>query len=285
MTRKTPTTPASTSSTGATGRPSERAWAHSCKGVLSLVVLVVLSLALGGCASRYEVTKLGGVVVHTITHAHANMHVVVENGHAFAVDAGMKSTAEDMELDLQNVGVPPESLKAIVVSHGHHDHAGGARFFQKKYGTKIVAGRADLGMMQTGKNELICPVGFVARMRHAYDSVQTYDPVIPDMLVDKPTSLFELTGVHADIVPIPSHTAGSLTVVVGHAALVGDLFRGGMAGAGAEVHFYMCDVPRNRRDIQSFLAHEAREVTTFFPGHFGPVSREEVVDRFVESEP
>jgi len=285
VTRRTPTTPASTDSTRPTARTSRRTWADAWKSLVSLAALVGLALTLGGCASRYEVTKLGGVVVHTITHAHANMHVVVENGRAIAVDTGMKSTAEDMELDLQNVGVPPESLKAIVVSHGHHDHAGGARFFQKKYGTKIIAGRADLHMMQTGRNELICPVGFVARMRHAYDSVQTYDPVVPDMLVDRPTSLFELTGVHADIVPIASHTAGSLTVVVGHAALVGDLFRGGMVGSGAEVHFYMCDVPQNRRDIQAFLAHEARDVTTFFPGHFGPVSREEVVDRFVEAEP
>ena len=175
MTRRTPTTPASTDSTRPSARTSRRPWADACKSLVSLAVLVGLALALGGCASRYEVTKLGGVVVHTITHAHANMHVVVENGRAIAVDTGMKSTAEDMELDLQNVGVPPESLKAIVVSHGHHDHAGGARFFQKKYGTKIIAGRADLHMMQTGRNELICPVGFVARMRHAVAATDAGD--------------------------------------------------------------------------------------------------------------
>ncbi len=246
---------------------------------------VAAVLATSGCASRYEVTKLGDVVVHTITHDNSNMHVVVEDGHAFAVDSGTTATAGEMETDLRAIGIPPESLRAIVVTHGHHDHVGGARYFQRKFGTKIVAGRADLRMMERGTNDPICPVGFLARSRHAYDAAQTFEPVVPDVLVDERTSLLTLTGVHAEAVPLASHTPGSITVISGRAALVGDLFRGGLVGAGASVHFYMCDLGKNRRDIQGFLTRDARGVTTFFPGHFGPVTREEVVDVFVESEP
>lgn len=281
MTPKTPTTPASTDA-----RPvTSGAVRHPVMPRLAAWLGCSMLLGTMGCASRYEATKLGNLVVHTITHEHANMHVVVEDGHAFAVDTGLQSTAADMALDLKTLGIPPESLRAIVVSHGHHDHAGGARFFQKTYGTKIVAGRGDLSMMARGKNDPICPVGFLARSRYATDSTQSYEPVVPDVVVDGRVSLFALTGVHAEVVPVASHTPGSLTVIAGQAALVGDLFRGGLVGAGAEVHFYMCDLPNNRRQIQSLLAHEAVGATTFFPGHFGPVTREEVIARFVESEP
>jgi len=236
-----------------------------------------------GCATRYEVSHVGPVTVHTITHDHANVHVVVEEDRAFAVDSGTSPMAPELEDDLVALGIPPAKLKAFVLTHGHYDHAGGARYFQRKYKTPIVAGRADVPMMGRGTNDPICPVGFLARSRHAYDSAQTFDPVVPDVVIERRASLLELTGVHAVVVPLPSHTEGSLAVVAGRAALVGDLFRGGIAGAGAEVHFYMCDVAKNRGFIHGFLAGEAREATLFFPGHFGPVSRDEVIERFVEN--
>ena len=64
------------------------------------------------------------------------------------------------------------------------------------------------------------------------------------------------------------------------AALVGDLFRGAIAGSSAELHFYMCDLAGNRRDVRAVLERIAPSATVFFPGHFGPVSREAVAEKF-----
>lgn len=244
-------------------------FAVACGGVLAVVS--------SGCATRYESTRLGAVTVHTVTHAQANVHVVVEGDAAFAVDSGLTGEAPELERDLEALGLSPARLSAIVLTHGHYDHAGGARYFQKKYKTPIVAGRGDLPMMARGTNDPICPVGFLARSRHAYDAAQTFEPVVPDIVVDRPTSLLALTRVHAVVVPVPSHTEGSLAVVAGEAALVGDLFRGGIDGTGAAVHFYMCDVDANRAAIARFVGTTARGATTFFPGHFGPVGRGDVL--------
>ena len=222
MIRRTPTIQASTEASASVASRAcalSRSLRASCIRALGSGFVVGGVLATSGCASRYEVTKLGNVVVHTITHDNSNMHVVVEDGHAFAVDSGTTATAGEMETDLRTIGIPPESLRAIVVTHGHYDHVGGARFFQRKFGTKIVAGRADLRMMERGTNDPICPVGFLARSRHAYDSAQTFEPVVPDVIVDERTSLLALTGVHAVVIPLASHTPGSITVIAGRAAL------------------------------------------------------------------
>ena len=55
------------------------------------------------------------------------------------------------------------------------------------------------------------------------------------------------------IVPLPGHTPGSLVVTIAGAAFVGDLFRGGIVGSPAEVHFYMCDLDDNHRDVRTLL--------------------------------
>jgi glyoxylase-like metal-dependent hydrolase (beta-lactamase superfamily II) len=74
-------------------------------------------------------------------------------------------------------------------------------------------------------------------------------------------------------VPLPGHTRGSLVVVIGSAAFVGDLFRGAVVGSSAETHFYMCDLDDNQRDIR-WLLDTFPNATVFFTGHSGPVSRE-----------
>ncbi len=249
---------------------------------MGTVLVVAAAVVSSGCATRYEVTRVGAVTVHTITHEHANVHVVVEGDHAFAVDSGTSPMAEELERDLVALDIRPEKLAAFVLTHGHYDHAGGARHFQKKWKIPVVSGRADMPMMARGTMDPLCATDFLARSRVAFDSTQTFDPVVPDVVIDSRTSLFALTGVHAEVLPLPSHTDGSVAVVAGHAAMVGDLFRGGLVGSGVETHFYMCDLVKNRAFIHGFLAHEGREATMFFTGHFGPVTRDEVLARFEE---
>ena len=60
------------------------------------------------------------------------------------IDSGIASSVETVLLPgLAKLGIDPASIKAIVISHGHPDHFGGATYFQAHYGTKIVASDAD----------------------------------------------------------------------------------------------------------------------------------------------
>lgn len=244
-------------------------------------VLLLLLLCVTGCATSHGVRDFaGGLRVHTFRRDHANAHVVVQGQNYLLFDAGLAENGERLERDLRAAGLEPARLRAIILSHGHADHAGGALHFQRRFHTPVVVGRGDTGMLARGRNDRLCPVGVIARARFQGDQAARYDATTADVLVDQPTPLQGLTGINGTLWPLPGHTPGSLVVDLGEAALVGDLFRGALIGSGAELHFYHCDLPGNRRDVDALLTRLAPRAETFFTGHLGPVSRQAARGRF-----
>jgi glyoxylase-like metal-dependent hydrolase (beta-lactamase superfamily II) len=247
-----------------------------CRGLC--LGLLVASLG-GGCASSEQFTRVGDVQVRTFRRAFANVHVVERAGVRILVDSGYREEAAGLDAELRRAGIDPARLAAVVVTHAHADHAGGARWLKDHYGTRIIAGSADRAAFAGGRNEKLCPVGALGRSRYAKDQAGTFDPVDADVWIDGPTSLAPLIGLDATVLPMPSHTPGSIAVLVGKAALVGDLVRGAVIGSAAEVHFFMCDLAANRADVQRLLGLKP-ELERFFPGHFGPLHRAAVRARF-----
>lgn len=242
-------------------------------------------LALGpltsGCATTHGVRRLAdGTEVHTFRREWTNAHLVVRGENAFLVDAGFEREAPGLAEAIEAEGFDPARIRAIVLTHTHADHVGGAGWFQRHHGTPVIVGRGDEAMAASGHNEPLCPTDDTARDRLASDQAATYAPLAPSTVVEDTLALSDLTGIDAEVVRLPGHTEGSLVVVVSNAALVGDLFRGNVFDAGTSVHFYMCDLEDNRRDVARLLGELAPLATTFFPGHFGPLERSSVEDAF-----
>ena len=55
---------------------------------------------------------------------------------------------------IQTLGFKPENISLAIVTHGHGDHAGNAKFLQQKFHIPIAGSKADLGKFTTGKTEL-----------------------------------------------------------------------------------------------------------------------------------
>jgi metallo-beta-lactamase class B len=57
------------------------------------------------------------------------------------------SIEAEVDEGLRKLGLNPADIKYVVVSHGHVDHAGGAKFLQEKYGARVVMGAADYDLL------------------------------------------------------------------------------------------------------------------------------------------
>lgn len=243
----------------------------------SLSGLLLLSVVATGCATSHGVyTTPSGLTIHTFTRDFTNAHVVVQGEHSFMVDSGHEAQAPALADDLRAAGLDPARLRAIVLTHAHADHAGGAGYFQRTFGTPVVVGRGDEPGLAAGKNERLCPTSAMAEGRLDEDQHATFTPYAAGVVVDEALELSALTGIAGQARHLPGHTPGSVVVIVDGAVLVGDLFRGAIMGTGAERHFYMCDLADNAADIAQVLDTWAPAAELHFTGHFGPVARARV---------
>lgn len=246
---------------------------------LKTMTLAVGCLALAGCFPERVARTVAGTRVVTLQHDFTNTHAIVgEDGRVVLVDSGLERNVPALEKALAASGVDPAKVVAVVLTHGHADHAGGAKAFQQK-GALVIAGAGDEPLLREGQNDPLCPTNADARGRLAADQAERYQGLIADVQVSSTASLLERTGLDAEVVPVPGHTPGSLVVRVGQSVFVGDLLRGSVFGSDAEVHFYMCDVEANARDVQALLARWP-DVSTWFVGHFGPLTRAAVQAKF-----
>jgi metallo-beta-lactamase class B len=57
--------------------------------------------------------------------------------------------AVEAEVDegLRTLGLNPADIKYVIVSHGHLDHAGGAKYIQEKYGARLIMSAADYDLL------------------------------------------------------------------------------------------------------------------------------------------
>ncbi len=236
---------------------------------------VICLSVLSSCATAGSVTEIEGARVDTIREEYTNIHVVRVGGKAVLIDAGLERSAGAITRRLEEMGVGADDVTAVVVTHGHADHAGGAAKLREALGAKVVIGAGDTVMLEEGRITGLCPTSDMARDRMEDDQSEHFEPYEADVVLSEDADLMALAGVPGRVLRVSGHTEGSLVVVVGDAAFVGDMFRGAIIGFGAEKHFYMCDMDDNLRDIRALLDANPG-LAHFFPGHFGPLTRDQV---------
>lgn len=215
--------------------------------------------------------------VTTIRLPASNVHLLTgRTGGQVLVDAGTHAAVPRLRRELARLGVTdPRRLAAVVLTHGHADHAGGARRLVGD-DVPVLLGRGDLHMVRAGRNDLLVPTSLTARLVRPFVDT-TFPGWSPDVLVDREDIDLAPYGVDAVVVPASAHTAGSLVVcATGRDApmVVGDLVRGGHLGGALRPalplpHYFSAAPGRDREVLSGLLA--AHQPSSVHVGHGGPV--------------
>jgi metallo-beta-lactamase class B len=58
------------------------------------------------------------------------------------------SVEDEVVGGLTKLGLDPSTIKYVLISHGHLDHAGGAKFLQERYGARVLLTAADWDLLE-----------------------------------------------------------------------------------------------------------------------------------------
>jgi len=105
---------------------------------------------------------------------------------------------------IEQLGMRPTDIRHVIVTHGHADHYGGARYLQTEYGATVWLSRIDWDEMEAHRED---------------DPPAVFASLWPDELpkrdgVAEDDGTLELGGAVIRFVLTPGHTPGTLSAVV-----------------------------------------------------------------------
>lgn len=209
----------------------------------------------------------------------ANAYLLMGD-HAVLVDTGAPGDQDRIMAALAREGVQPRDISLILLTHGHGDHAGSAKALRELTGAPIALHAADVDMVRMGRNRPFVTTRWTARVIKPFVD-KPFDPFEPDVVLADQASLADF-GVDGRVIRTPGHTSGSVSVLAGDEAIIGDVMMGGHLGGEIQatlprVHYFAEDVRAVQHSIAQLIKLAPRRL---YVGHGGPLALADVARVF-----
>lgn len=215
------------------------------------------------------------IEVHTVKLGIANAYIIRQEG-TILVDTGYPGSEEAILDAAKGMGIVPEDIRLILLTHGHGDHAGSAQKLREMTGAKVAVHRGDAEKLRSGNQgdlRATCMTGRLMGIFFGRGKKARFPPLDPDILISDSLDLRPF-GVDGTAIPTPGHTPGSVSVFLTNGdALVGDLIFPSIPSEKPGLPFWADDPDEVMRSIETVREQRPQKIYT---GHGGPFSGEEI---------
>jgi len=143
--------------------------------------------------------------LHPVPTAFGCCHVLVESGRAVVLDSGLFGVRKRFAALFDRLGLSPRAVEAIILTHGHLDHAGNAAWLRDWTGAPILAHPAEQPHLN-GAYPYRGAARLCGWLEAAGRAVRRYQPVTIDRPLREDEVLPWWGGLK--VVHLPGHTAG-----------------------------------------------------------------------------
>lgn len=207
-----------------------------------------------------------GEGIHRVAQGYVSAYVVDGDEGVVLIDTGLPRRHGVIESGLADIGRSPEDVVAILLTHAHADHTGGAARLQASTGASVVASTIDAPAIR-GDEPVPPPPMMSGWLRFLVPLIPKGEPVAVDHLVDEARGV----GLPADlsVLETPGHTPGHVSYLLDRAG--GVLFVGDAAVSkdGAVARGFMNRATPAWRASIAHIAEQDFEMAAF--GHADPI--------------
>jgi glyoxylase-like metal-dependent hydrolase (beta-lactamase superfamily II) len=237
----------------------------------------------GFLRSRYGAAVQVAEGVHRLGHELVNWYAVVDGGSVTLIDTGLPADASQIEAELVRIGLSPARVEAVILTHGHGDHTGGAELVRTTMSAPVhvhMADRALAGgrppLKALAKSPLLArhvSREFLGAMRFFVGHGLLRPKGVKELSSFDDGQVLAVPGAPR-VVHVPGHTAGSSALlleargvlVTGDALVTHDVYSG-RRGPRLSARVSNADTDQARESLTALSPLRAR---VLLPGHGDP---------------
>jgi glyoxylase-like metal-dependent hydrolase (beta-lactamase superfamily II) len=169
-----------------------------------------------------------GNMIHTIPLGFDNTYIVKDSG-AIMIDGGDPKKGKVFLKNLEEIGIKPEEIQLIILTHGHWDHIGSAAEIKEMTGAKVVMHQNEKHWLQESLKPMppgVSTWGKISTKLFSWTIVPFVHirPTEVDIVLEDDAFSLEEYGISGKIIYTPGHSSGSVSVLLESGeAFVGDL--------------------------------------------------------------
>lgn len=169
-------------------------------------------------------------MVEIISLGMVNVFLIKGSKQHILIDTGMKNSQKKILQELSSIGIQPEQIGLIVLTHSHEDHIGSLKAMADLTDAQVVIHEKEYETIEKGNDEVRgitfagkVVMGTAHRMMSRRDSVHGSSLPVKATIMTEDTFDLKSFGVEGRLVHTPGHTKGSLSVLMENGdAILGD---------------------------------------------------------------